>query len=340
MNSINNFTSTTDEVRPHTIPLGELARILDLAEARSEPLLGRLRTPRRVGDDVVYPVEVLWRAVLSKYLLGIRYDAELVARLRTDPGLRGVCGFVRVNGDGSILTPTRQVFTRFYKHLAVRQDAVDAAARDIVRELSGIINRGRTLNDHPAGEILAIDSAAIATPRGNYRVHMVCDARWGFPVAHCVRQANVTDCSVLPTLVERALGNHPELAPRYLLADAAYDIRLNYEYLDEKGILPIIEPRKGRPRTQPQRTNPNGGLLQRNVYANRSRVERLLVNLRRFRLLSACHYQGVAKVHLHATLSTFSHLAVMLDRTGAGEGRSESPAGKGRVIDIALARAI
>ena len=203
MNSINNFKSTTDEVRPHTIPLGELARILDMAEARCEPLLKRLRTPRRVGDTVVYPVEVLWRAVLSKYLLGIRYDAELVARLRTDPGLREVCGFVRVNGDGSILTPTRQVFTRFYKHLVSHQNAVDAAARDLVRELSAVINRGRTLSDHPAGEILAIDSAAIATPRGNYRVHMICDARWGFPVAHCVRQASVTDCSVLPTLVDR-----------------------------------------------------------------------------------------------------------------------------------------
>ena len=45
-------------------------------------------------------------------------------------------------------------------------------------------------------------------------------------------------------------------------------------------------------------------------------------------------------MHLHATLSTFSHLVLTLYRTGMDERHGEGQSDEGGVIDITLARAI
>jgi len=263
---------------PRAVERSELARVLDLADAHSEPLLARLREYNRTGRPP-YNVRAMWRATLSKYLLGIDYNAELVDQLRTDPHLRDACGFDEVAGDGRPRTPNESVVSRFYNRLSAHQDLVDNALRGLTDELAKAIDERRQDDDPAPGRVMAIDSTDVRsfsdarlevstdpdaewghrtpkTPGGKkddrgkkderffgYKVHMVCDAHWGFPVDYALLPANRNDSPVLPTVMERALENHPELKPRYLAGDRGYDAKTNYEWLDERRIRSVIQMR-------------------------------------------------------------------------------------------------
>ena len=58
---------------------GFLAAILD--DLNDEPILNSLREYRRTGRPG-YPIRAMWRAYLVKFLLKIRYNNQLLERLR------------------------------------------------------------------------------------------------------------------------------------------------------------------------------------------------------------------------------------------------------------------
>ena len=259
-----------------TVERSELARVLDLADAHSEPLLTRLQEYNRTGRPP-YPVRAMWRAVLSKYLLSIDYNVELVAQLRTDSALRDACGFDDVSGGGS--TPNESIVCRFFKRLSEHRDLVDDALRGLTDELAKAIDERREDGDPAAGRVMAIDSTDVRsfsdsrlevstdpdarwghrtpkTPGGKkddlgekdefffgFKMHTVCDAHWGFPVDYVLLPANRNDSPVLPVVMEKALENHPDLKPRYLAGDRGYDAKTNYEWLDERRIRSVIQMR-------------------------------------------------------------------------------------------------
>ena len=139
------------------------------------------------------------------------------------------------------------------------------------------IDRRRDDDAPPAGELMAVDSTDVRTfadhhltvstdpdarwghrtpkapggrksrARGDkhepflgYKVHLVCDANWGFPVDYILLPANRGDSPVLPEVMARMLDKHPTLRPRYLTADRGYDAISNYEWLDGKRIFAVI----------------------------------------------------------------------------------------------------
>ena len=100
----------------------QLQHILDLSDY--EPLFDVLRSYNRTGRKP-YPVEAMWRAVLCRYLLTIRYQTELVQRLRTDPRLRELCGL----GDR---VPSESMLSRFFGRLTDHHDLVHEAYLNLV----------------------------------------------------------------------------------------------------------------------------------------------------------------------------------------------------------------
>lgn len=276
------------------IPLvgkADLPHILALAD--HEPLLDALRQYNRTGRPP-YSVAAMWRAILTKYLLGLRYNSELIDLLRSNSTVYRLCGFTRG-------LPSPSIISRFVKRLTHHQDLVDDAIRGLVNKLADVIKAPRV------GHTLAIDSTDIpawvntqrrpfsdpdaewgyrtdpSAPDGKgmfygYKLHLICDANYGIPLAHEIRPANDNDSPTLPCLVDKALASHPGLKPRYLAADKGYDALTNYRHLDQRCIIPVIPLRNtdkeglydqlGRPLcfgNQPMeyiRTDPEGHLFR------------------------------------------------------------------------------
>ena len=248
----------------------DLTAALDLAD--DDLLFARLRRYNHTGRRP-YDVRSMWRAVLTKYLLGIRYNVELVALLRSNAAARDACGF----DDG---IPNESIVCRFFKRLTRHRGLVEDAVHRLVNRVAEAINERKTPKQPPAGLMMAIDSTDIEsfcdvrskpytdpnaawghrTPKHHapnkaddqgkkdefffgFKMHAVCDAYWGFPVAHIILPANQSDSPTLPTLTAQALKRHPHLKPRYLIADRGYDATDNYKSLDKQRILSVIHMR-------------------------------------------------------------------------------------------------
>ncbi len=238
---------------------GDLAHILALAD--DEPLLTRLRQYNHTGRPP-YPVHAMLRAAFTKYLLGLRYYRELVETLRSNLTIRRLCGFEQS-------LPNTSSICRFFRRLAHHHDLVEQAIHRLVDRIAEAI---RDYPDHdgpPVGHALAIDSTDIEAwvdvqrkpysdpdarwgVRTNtnapddkefflgYKLHLICDARYGVPVAWKVLPANASDSPTLPGLVDQIKAKHPGLKPRYLMADKGYDALSNYQHLDDLRIVPVI----------------------------------------------------------------------------------------------------
>lgn len=237
----------------------ELANVLHLCD--DEPLIRRLEQYNHTGRPP-YPVSAMCRAVAAKYLLGIRYNVELVALLRSNPAIRDACGF----GD---TTPNESVVCRFFKRLSRHQDLFEAAIVRLVDRVAAAIRERKTERQPAPGSVVALDSTDIAAwadtcrqwqcdPQARwgirtnaqakdskeyfygYKMHAICDAYYGIPLGFLILPANQSDSPQLPALVDMVRANHPSLPMRYALADRGYDAMSNYRHLDDAGIRSII----------------------------------------------------------------------------------------------------
>ena len=249
---------------------GFLAAILDGID--DEPLLDRLFDYRRTGRPGYHPRAML-RAYFSKFILKIRYNNQLVERLRGSRKLREVCGF-----DESV--PSESAFSRFLTRLADHQDLLEQALVNAVNELKDLVPAVRHRKDRqpqplpPLGSILAIDStgfASYANPNRTscadpdaawgvkhsakakeggtdwifgYKMHLASDAVHGVPLAFTITPANESDSTQLPAVVNKTLDTYPWMKPACLLADRGYDSEPNHRTLFDLGIIPVIHIRK------------------------------------------------------------------------------------------------
>ena len=235
-----------------------LRSILD--EIDVSQLVQRLEEYRWTGRQGYSP-ESMWRAVLLRYLLNLRYTRELIVRLRTSQELRSLCGF---GAD----VPSESTFSRFFRRLVNHQDLVDAALNQLI-DLTGAYLKG-------FGKAVALDSTDIAA-HGKYRkekrcadpnakngrrtskdpqldnglfygykLHLACDAYHGVPLAYMVLPANAHDSPQLPKLFDKIKREHPDVKPRYGIADRGYDGAPNYRYLHQNKIRAVIAIRDTR----------------------------------------------------------------------------------------------
>lgn len=237
----------------------DLPHILALAD--DEPLFDALRQYNHTGRRP-YPVQAMWRAVLTKYLLGLRYYPELVELLRSNRTVWRLCGF----DDGA---PNTSIVCRFFKRLSHHLDLVEQAIHRLIDRIAKAV---RDYPDHkgpPVGHALAIDSTDIDAwvdvqqkpysdpdarwgvrtnadaPDGTelffgYKLHLICDANYGVPMSWEMLPANASDFPTLPILVDKVKAAHPGFKTRYLMADRGYDGLSNYQHLDLRRIIPVI----------------------------------------------------------------------------------------------------
>ena len=269
-------TASGDRPQAAKSGYGFVASVLNgIDDAELIDALQRARMNGRPG----YPCCSMWRAWLCKYILTIRYNVDLIERLRRSPKLRRICGF-----DGAV--PSESTFSRFFSRLTDYQDLVDkilatitdrlseklpnfgkiVAADSTVFETYGNPDR-KTVKGDPCGDMDARwghkNSARVKDKDEiewcfGYRMHAVADALYDIPVGFILTPANASDSPLLPDVVRKTQDAHRWLTPKFLVADRGYDSENNHKFLMGRKITPVIHIRK---------PNPQGGPLHKGIYA-------------------------------------------------------------------------
>ena len=107
----------------------QLEYILDSLD--DQPLVDTLEQYHRTGRKG-YPVRAMLRAYFAKFILKIRFNNQLLERLRGSRRLREICGF----GDE---VPIETAMSRFTVRLADHQDLVEQCFVSITGALWGVV---------------------------------------------------------------------------------------------------------------------------------------------------------------------------------------------------------
>ena len=265
-----NNTQPVAIAQPLKSGYGFLSAILDGLD--DQPILDALQQYRRTGRKG-HPLRAMWRACIAKFLLKIRFNNQLLERLRGSRKLREVCGFGKD-------VPSESALSRFVSRLAHHQDLVEQClvnATDALRELVPTVKRREGRQDQPLpplGAVLAVDSTLFETYSNpnrkvvsdpdarwglkhsaktkegkkewgfGYKMHLISDATHGVPLAFTITPANENDSTELPAALRKTLAAYPWLEPGCLLADRGYDSLPNHRLLAGLDIIPVIHIRK------------------------------------------------------------------------------------------------
>lgn len=207
------------------------------------------------------------RAWMTKYLLNIRTNVDLVQQLRRSPGIRKVCGL----GDH---TPSEPTFSYFNKKLKKNQHLIDECFAKITEQVRAILP--------DLGYDVAIDSTSIESysnpnrkvvsdpdarwgvkhsarskqdKKGKndddktdwffgYKLHTISDANHEIPLGMMLTPGNENDSPLLKDVFKKAQTTYEWWKPKHLIADRGYDSGPNHEYLIDQGVTPVIHIRK------------------------------------------------------------------------------------------------
>ena len=233
----------------------ELRAILD--GLNPFPILSRLQLYRCTGRPG-HPLRALWRAYVTSFLLNLPHTNALIRRLQEDPELCRLCGF-------ECALPSRRTFNRFIARLSHHSDLVEVALVGVTSRLKEVLP--------DLGEVVAIDSTAVrshsnpnrrrrkqvsdaearwgvkhsakAKEKGTdwffgYKSHAVADVKYGVPLAHIITAGNRNDSPMLPKVMRKGENLYSWWGPKVAIADRGYDGKQNHEWLDKRGVLPII----------------------------------------------------------------------------------------------------
>ena len=194
---------------------------------------------------------------MVKFLLKVRFNNELLERLRGSSRLRDICGFV----DG---VPSESALSRFVSRLADHQPLIHECLAGATNELRRLLRPTRKQAEQgtlPLGVVTAIDSTLFPTYSNpnrsvvsdpdarwglknsakakdgkkewmfGYKMHLLSDATYGLPLDFIVTPANESDSPMLRDVFKEARKTHRWLRPKYLLADKGYDSQANHKFL-------------------------------------------------------------------------------------------------------------
>ena len=256
---------------PYSPSISELKEVLDSIDATA--LIDRLRAYRPVGRRG-YPLNSLWRAYVSSFVLNLPHTNALIRRLEDDLELRMLCGFSQL--------PHRTTFNRFITRLGDHRDLVEQCLTELTDQLAALL---------PGfGEKVAIDSTVVRTHSNpnrkvvsdsdaswtkktsasgkdgedewyfGYKYHAIADATYDLPLIGFTTTASRSDSPTMPELLEKAEATHDWFAPSYVMADKGYDATSNYRAVLQRGAVPVIAIR-----------NMPKGELREGIYTNDGR---------------------------------------------------------------------
>jgi hypothetical protein len=239
-------------------------------DALPDGALLRYLRDERDGRRNEYPVEMLWRCVVAKFVYQIQTYAELIRELWRNPSLRRIVGC-----EGPV--PQDYHFSRFLKRLSGPKCLLllEGMFDELVERCRGEVDE--------FGRYLAVDATAVhaysneerkrksdpdaawsrrpkrqRVGRGEgrveehleawfgYSVHLVVDCASELPVGYSVTPANVNETVEFRPLLSELQKRHPQVAEsvEVVVADAGYDSRKNCRHvLKELEALPIIKMR-------------------------------------------------------------------------------------------------
>lgn len=227
-----------------------------------EQLLSSLRAYRGKGRND-YPLHVLWRVHVTRYLLRHITMEACLAELGRNPALRRTVGIE--DGQG---VPEAWNMSRFLdvlgreEHLALLSEMFEAMARRLGSTVP-------ELGEHTAGDSAALSARKDRQPDGGlpqpnggrkeykdeagkvvkvyewfgYKFHLLVDVKHEVIVAWHVTPATESDAEIIPLLLEKANRVLPEGRIQTLAYDKAADDNKTHETLHKQHIKPLIENR-------------------------------------------------------------------------------------------------
>ena len=209
-------------------------RLVWVLDALPDGALLRHLREEREGHRNEYPVEMLWRCVVAKFVYQIKTYAELIRELWRNGSLRRIVGC-----EGSV--PRDYHFSRFLKRLSSPEclALLERMFDELVERCRGELER--------FGRFLAVDATAVhaysneekkhksdpdakwsrrpkrqRVGRGEgkleehleawlgYSVHLVVDCASELPVGYCVTPANVNETLEFRPLLTELEEHHPQ----------------------------------------------------------------------------------------------------------------------------------
>ena len=195
-----------------------------------------------------------------KYLLNERFTVGFLEKLRSSPKLQQICGLD--------IIPSESTFSRFYallsesvnfdKLIAEMVNKLKAHLPDLGKDVAidstdieGYANPNRSVPSDPDAT-WGVRTAKAKSNKARkeqeyfhgYKLHSICDAVYGAPLAHVLLPANRNDSPQLSRLVRKSQSMYSWFQPKHFLADRGYDSQANHAFLVQWGISPIIHIRK------------------------------------------------------------------------------------------------
>ncbi len=311
-----------------------LAAIFD--SLPDDELLAQLRGPKRRGRPGYNP-EVLWRAFVTYYALGLESVAALVRLLRDNPFIADACGIhdempsqPTLSRFGTKLSKRRASFEVkkvFRKLTLALYDALPDFGKSVAidsTDLKGWSNGGKKgktqpslTKRHPAkpGKVSDPDAGwcVKTNTEGNkkyvwgYKVHILCDTTYELPMALDVSPGNLHDLKAATPLLRQARTTLSAFHPQYVMCDAAYSSdKLRHHIKRQYRAQPVIDPNAGHKRAVARTPKTDDWKA---IYNRRTAVERLNGRLKGFYKLNDVRVRGRMKLAIHALLSAIVLLA-------------------------------
>ena len=225
----------------------------------------------RDGRRNEYPIEMLWRCVVAKFVYQMKTYAELIRELWRNPSLRRVVGckgrvpqdyhfsrFLKQLSGEKCLALLEEMFDElvdkcqgeldeFGRYLAIDATAVDAYSNEEKKQKS---DRDARWSRRPKRQRVGRGEGQLEEHLEawfGYSVHLVVDCSSELPLGYSVTPANVNETVKFRPLLTDLQKAHPEVAEatEAVMADAGYDSRKNCKHvLKELEALPIIKMRR------------------------------------------------------------------------------------------------
>ena len=223
------------------------------------PIAASLTPPSRLGRKPL-PRMPIARALCAMPVEGIASVSELWRRLDDNPSLRAICGF---SADSPL--PSVDTFRRVRRNLEAMPETVESRVREIIGRIAEhspdfgkevavdatVIRSNSNGNRHPVSDP---DAAwGIGNKSGarsgkdwvfGYKLLLAADANDDAPLYMQVVPANESEMSGFISFMDNFLARGFE--PEVVIADRGYDSMENSEWLQERGMAPVIHKRRPR----------------------------------------------------------------------------------------------
>ena len=261
--------------------LGDLERLRMVLDALNDgELIHRLYKIRGKGRND-WSCEAMWNSFIASFLFEHETVESLLRELRRNKQLRAICGFEpkevrQKNGSIKIyVAPSASAYSKFLKNLMSCQEELDEMFTEMVQYMyrnlehfgeilmvdgKAIQSFGTKISknrksggrgEHDADWCQKQYSAS--GPNGEsiiktkkwfgFRLHLIADATYEMPVAFAVTKASNSEQKETEKLLEKIEQEYTEWLKncKYILGDKGYDSSKIINWLNGKGIVPIID---------------------------------------------------------------------------------------------------